>query len=55
MKRLLCLCSGVIALVSTGCVMKRTVSEGGQVVSENYYVDRPVRDAIRGEKQNDSR
>jgi len=55
MKLLLCLFAAAVAISSPGCVMKRTVTEGGQVVSENYYVDRPVRDAIRGENQSDSR
>jgi hypothetical protein len=55
MKFLSCLLAAMTVVTSTGCVMKRTVTDGGQVVSENYYVDRPVRDAIRGENQKDSR
>jgi hypothetical protein len=30
----------------SGCVMKRTVTDGGAVVSENYVVKRPIRDAL---------
>lgn len=30
----------------SGCVMKRTVTDGSSVVSENYVVKRPLRDAI---------
>lgn len=55
MRVLLLLLGACVVLSSTGCVMKRTVTDGGQVVSESYYVDRPVRDAIRGENQKDSR
>jgi hypothetical protein len=50
--RLLC---GAVALSSTGCLTKRTVSEGGQVVSENFYVKRPVRDAMNSGDQSGSR
>lgn len=53
--RTLLVLSGCAVLSSTGCVMKRTVTEGGQVVSENFYVDRPIRDAIKGEDQKDPR
>ncbi len=51
---LLCALTGAGSLALTGCVMKRTVTEGGQVVSEGYHVERPIRDAIRGEDQKDS-
>ena len=37
----------LIALTSGGCVMQRTVSENGNVVSQDYIVERPIRDAIR--------
>ena len=33
-----------------GCVMQRTVSENGHVVSQDYVVERPIRDAIREAK-----
>jgi hypothetical protein len=55
MRMLLLLLGACLVLCSTGCVMKRTVTDGGQVVSESYYVDRPIRDAIKGEDQKDSR
>jgi hypothetical protein len=43
-----CIVSGLLCLLTAGpgCVMKRTVSEGGAVVSENYVVKRPIRDAL---------
>jgi hypothetical protein len=44
-----CLLVGLLCAVVTfgsGCVMKRTVTDGGAVVSENYVVKRPVRDAL---------
>jgi len=31
----------------SGCVTQRTVSENGHVVSQDYVVERPIRDAIR--------
>jgi len=34
-----------------GCVMKRTVTDGGSVVSENYVVKRPIRDSIAAQQQ----
>lgn len=40
-----CLLCGLLVL-GPGCVMKRTVSEGSSVVSENYVVKRPIRDAL---------
>lgn len=50
--RLLC---AAVALSFTGCLTKRTVTEGGQVVSQNFYVKRPVRDAMKSENQSSSR
>jgi hypothetical protein len=39
-------CLSILAVLgSGGCVMKRTVTEGGAVVSEKYIVKRPLRDA----------
>ncbi|HWB05304.1 MAG TPA: hypothetical protein VG796_19885 [Verrucomicrobiales bacterium] len=40
-----CLLCGLLVF-GPGCVTKRTVSEGGSVVSENYVVKRPIRDAL---------
>ena len=37
----------LIAFGCGGCLMQRTVTENGRVVSEDYVVDRPIRDAIR--------
>jgi hypothetical protein len=37
----------VVALGCGGCLMQRTVTENGSVVSEGYVVERPIRDAIR--------
>lgn len=38
----------VLLLSSSGCVTKRTVTEGGQVTQENYVVKRPVKKALQG-------
>jgi hypothetical protein len=37
---------GLSVIFSSGCVMKRTVTDGGSVVSEEYVVKRPLRDAM---------
>ena len=41
---------GALLSCGSGCVMKRTVTDGGSVVSENYVVKRPIRDAIVAEE-----
>ena len=38
-------------LFSSGCVMKRTVTEGGSVVSESYYVKKPFGDAPKNQEE----
>ena len=57
MKNRLPLCLGLLCgltlLFSTGCVMKRTVTDGGSVVSEKYIVKRPIKDAIEGNSSDD--
>jgi len=35
----------------TGCVTKRTTSEGGQVRSENYVIKRPISEMIKNTKE----
>lgn len=47
---LILLC-GLTVIGSSGCVMKRTVTEGGGVVSEKYVVKRPLKEAL-AEKEN---
>jgi hypothetical protein len=39
--------STILALGSSSCLTQRTVSQNGHVVSQDYVVDRPIRDAIR--------
>lgn len=41
------LASLAIALGCSSCLTQRTVSQNGHVVSQDYVVDRPIRDAIR--------
>ena len=36
----------LVALATTGCVTKRTVTKGGQPVEEKYVVKRPVKNFI---------
>ena len=48
----LSLLCGLTLLCSSGCVMKRTVTNGGSVVSEKYIVKRPIKDAVQGNSAN---
>lgn len=43
----LSLASLILALGSSSCLTQRTVTQNGHVVSQDYVVDRPIRDAIR--------
>ncbi len=43
---LVALC-GAAALTSSGCLMQRTVKEGGQVISQEYVVETPIIDALK--------
>lgn len=36
----------LVALATSGCVTKRTVTKGGQTVEEKYVVKRPVKKFI---------
>ena len=40
----------VAALSTSGCLTQRTVTQNGHVVSQDYIVERPIRDAIRESK-----
>lgn len=40
----------VAVLGTSGCLTQRTVTQNGHVVSQDYIVDRPIRDAIRESK-----
>lgn len=44
--RVICLISTVMALLSSSCVVRQTVTENGSVVKENYKIKRPVKDVI---------
>ena len=33
-------------LLLSGCVVRRTVTKGGEVVTDHYVVKRPVKDAM---------
>jgi hypothetical protein len=37
----------VLAVAGSGCITKRTVSQGGRKVEEKYVVKRPVKNFIR--------
>jgi hypothetical protein len=36
----------ILAATLTGCLTKRTVTQGGQTVSEEYVFKRPLKEAI---------
>jgi hypothetical protein len=40
----------VAVLGTSGCLTQRTVTQNGHVVSQDYIVNRPIRDAIRESK-----
>ena len=39
---------GITMLFASGCVTKRTVTEGGAVVAQGYVVKRPFLDRLKG-------
>ncbi|MEO8617659.1 MAG: hypothetical protein ABI600_21200 [Luteolibacter sp.] len=41
-KRCLILLCALLALSSSGCVTRRTVTQGGEVVSKKYVIHRPL-------------
>ncbi len=41
------LCLITTSIFLTGCLVRRTVTEGGQVVESNYAVKRPLKEAIK--------
>jgi len=47
MKVLLKTVAAMIVLTSlSGCLTKRTVTRGGQTVSEGYHIKRPLKEAV---------
>ena len=36
------------AVLSSGCLVRRTVTKGGSVVADRYVVKRPIKDAVSG-------
>ena len=47
MKTLLrCTIAVVLAASLTGCLTRRTVTEGGHTVSQEYVIKRPLKEAI---------
>lgn len=36
----------IISQFLSGCLTQRTVTEGGQTVSQQYVIKRPIKDAI---------
>ncbi len=35
-----------VAVLASGCVTRRTVSEGGRTVEEKYVIKRPIKEAL---------
>ncbi|HEX7261206.1 MAG TPA: hypothetical protein VF258_05270 [Luteolibacter sp.] len=46
----ICLFAAVMALLSSGCLIRRTVTENGSVVKDNYQIKRPVKDVIHNSR-----
>lgn len=42
----ICLISAAMALLSTGCLVKETVTVNGEVREEDYKIKRPLKEAI---------
>ena len=34
------------AVILSGCLMRQTVTSGGEVIEDNYVIKRPLRDAV---------
>ncbi len=43
---LMCILSTAAAVLLNGCLMRQTVTSGGEVVEDNYVIKRPLKDAI---------
>ena len=41
-----CLWVTAAAVLLSGCLVRRTVTKGGSVVTDRYVVKRPVKDAV---------
>jgi hypothetical protein len=41
-----CLIAAASAVFLTGCLMRETVTSGGEVEQDNYVIKRPLKDAI---------
>jgi hypothetical protein len=42
----ICLFSTIMAVLSSGCLVRETVTVNGEVMEEGYKVKRPLKDAI---------
>lgn len=43
-----CLLVAAASMLLTGCLVRRTVTKGGEVVTDRYVVKRPLKDAVSG-------
>jgi hypothetical protein len=39
-------CAVFLALLTSGCLTRRTVSEGGHTISQEYVIERPLKEAL---------
>jgi hypothetical protein len=44
------LLAAVLVFPFSGCLTKRTVTEGGHTVSEDYVIKRPLKDAVENSR-----
>lgn len=41
-----CLLASAVAILSSGCLTQQTVTSNGEVISQEYVIKRPFKDAI---------
>ena len=45
-----CLLAAVLTVPVTGCLARRTVTEGGRTVSQDFVIRRPLKEAVRNSR-----
>lgn len=41
-----CMLASALAVLLSGCLSQRTVTSNGEVISQDYVIKRPIKDAI---------
>ena len=45
-----CLLAVALTLPTTGCLAQRTVTQGGQTVSQEFVIRRPLKEAVQNSR-----